>query len=228
MFGAFFTMGNIQSVIIENAKDRDASGYVEDFNGDGFISLSVMYAVSTVFDFLAPSIVAVLGLRFAMMVAGAMYSLFVASFYVLEDYLLYIASGLLGAGNAVLWICQVTAHHIYQYDIANVPFINSQGAFLALNSDPDTIARNSGGFYMFLMLAGLLGNTFTYFQFKDSYEIHPDERDVFITVLLIITLIGIAVNLLYLPMPWVEKSKGPFALCDSINKVSFLRCQGEA
>ena len=57
------------------------------------------------------------------------------------------------------------------------------------------------------MCAGLLGNTFTYFQFKDSYEIHPEDRDVFIAVLLIITCIGISINLLYLPMPWAAESK---------------------
>ena len=63
VFGSFFTMGNIQTVIIENAKDRDANGYVPGFDGDGYLSLSIVYAVSTVFDFLAPSISALLGLR---------------------------------------------------------------------------------------------------------------------------------------------------------------------
>ncbi len=107
VFGAFFTMGNIQTVIIENAKDRDATGYVPGFDGDGFISLSIVYAVSTVFDFLAPSIVAALGIRLAIMSAGLMYALFDASFFALNEGLLYAASGLLGAGNAVLWIGQV-------------------------------------------------------------------------------------------------------------------------
>lgn len=52
-----------------------------------------------------------------------------------------------------------------------------------------------------------MGNTFTYFQFKDSYEIHPEDRDVFVAVLLTITCIGISINLLYLPMPWAAESK---------------------
>ncbi len=107
VFGAFFTMGNIQTVIIENAKDRDATGYVPGFDGDGFISLSIVYAVSTVFDFLSPSIVAVLGIRVAIMSGGVMYALFDASFFALNEAMLYAASGLLGAGNAVLWIAQV-------------------------------------------------------------------------------------------------------------------------
>lgn len=35
IFGSYLTMGNIQTVILENAGDRDATGYIEDFNGDG-------------------------------------------------------------------------------------------------------------------------------------------------------------------------------------------------
>ena len=37
LFTAFQTMGNIQQVIITNAKNESSSGYVEGFNGDGFI-----------------------------------------------------------------------------------------------------------------------------------------------------------------------------------------------
>ena len=80
------------------------------------------------------------------------------------------------------------------------------------------------------MLSGLVGNTFTYFQFKDSYEIHPEDQvgvilfllpiksytsssvcfffqDVFLTVLVIIVCGGICVNFLYLPMPWAAASE---------------------
>ncbi len=82
-----------------------------------------------------------------------------------------------------------------------------QGALLSLNSEPRTIARNSGVLYGSVQaLSGLCGNTFTYFQFKEDNEISPEDRDVFIAVLLTITCVGIAINLLLLPMPWAKAS----------------------
>ncbi len=118
-----------------------------------------------------------------MVLGGVMYALFVSSFFALKESLLYTGSALLGAGNAILWISQVlicvlfknASNGIFRQCLKKKLFF-FQGAFLSLNSDPDTIARNSGAFYSFLMLSGLVGNTFTYFQFKDSYEIHPEDQ----------------------------------------------------
>lgn len=36
LFTAFQTMGNVQTVIIENAKNESSLGYVENYKGDGF------------------------------------------------------------------------------------------------------------------------------------------------------------------------------------------------
>ncbi len=65
--------------------------------------------------------------------------------------------------------------------------------------------------YQFVFFgSGVIGNVYWYYQFKDSNEIHPDTRDLFITVLLVIALAGTAVFLLILPMPWAkEKEKRP-------------------
>ena len=76
---------------------------------------------------------------------------------------------------------------------------------LTVNSDPDTITRNSGLFYAFFQASGLIGNTFSYFQFGDSQEIDPETRDIFISVLLIISCVGTAIFCLFLPMPWAKK-----------------------
>ncbi len=70
-------------------------------------------------------------------------------------------------------------------------------------------------------LSGLCGNTFTYFQFKEDNEISPEDRDVFIAVLLTITCVGIAINLLLLPMPWAKASAQKKITCSFQNK--FIR-----
>jgi len=50
-------------VIIDNAQDKDSDGYVEDFNGDGYISSGIIYGVSAVFNWMAPSVMVLLGLK---------------------------------------------------------------------------------------------------------------------------------------------------------------------
>ncbi len=52
-----------QTVIIDNAKDRDSPGYVAGFNGDGFIASAISYTISFLTDFFTPSITAFLGLK---------------------------------------------------------------------------------------------------------------------------------------------------------------------
>ncbi len=83
-------------------------------------------------------------------------------------------------------------------------FFLTQGAFLAINSDEDTIARNTGFFIAVLQCAGIFGNTFSYFQFKDSYEIAESTKNIFITGIIIVTCIGVALNLLVIPMTWAK------------------------
>ncbi len=52
-----------QTVIIENAKDPLSTGYVDNFEGDGYIASAVMYTVCFLVDFFTPSIIAFLGLK---------------------------------------------------------------------------------------------------------------------------------------------------------------------
>ena len=74
----------------------------------------------------------------------------------LKNTLLYVASGLLGIGAAIIW--------------------TAQGQFLTINSDSETIARNSGIFWSILQCSLILGNTFIYFQFQDLTDIDSDTR----------------------------------------------------
>ena len=64
---------------------------------------------------------------------------------------------------------------------------------LSQNSDPTTIDRNTGFWYVLFAGSGLIGNLFSYYQFKDSSEIDPDTRFVFVSVLMVIALLGMVV-----------------------------------
>ncbi len=75
-----------------------------------------------------------------------------------------------------------------------------------MNSTPDNIGRNAGIFYVMFQSSGLIGNTFSYFQFKESYEISDETRFVFVSALLVISSMATCTLLFVLPMPWAQAS----------------------
>ncbi len=75
-----------------------------------------------------------------------------------------------------------------------------------MNSTPDNIGRNAGIFYVMFQSSGLIGNTFSYFQFKESYEISDETRFVFVSALLVISAMATCTLLFVLPMPWAQAS----------------------
>ena len=62
----FLTMSNVQPVILDSARNETSDGFVPGFSGDGFVSVAIVYAVFTLANFFAPSVVSVLGPRFTM------------------------------------------------------------------------------------------------------------------------------------------------------------------
>ena len=78
---------------------------------------------------------------------------------------------------------------------------------MSKNSTPTTIDRNSGIYQFVFFGSGVIGNVYWYFQFKDSHEIRPDTRNLFVSVLLAIALAGAAVYCLILPMPWAKEDE---------------------
>ncbi len=78
---------------------------------------------------------------------------------------------------------------------------------LSQNSDPYTIDRNTGFFYVAMTGSGLIGNIFSYYQFRDDMGIEEDTRFVFVSGLFIVAGLGIVVFLFMLPMPWAANSK---------------------
>ncbi len=93
---------------MESARDANSTGHVEGFDGDGYVALAIVYSVSFLCDWFAPTIIAVLGLKLALVCGSSAFALYTASFCFLKDELLYSASCLLGLGYSVFWVAQVT------------------------------------------------------------------------------------------------------------------------
>jgi len=182
VFTAWQTMGNVQTTILDSARKPGSPGYVEGFTADGFTSLAIIYASFSLSNWIAPSVVALLGPRLTLVAGGGVYCLFIAQIAYPNNYLLYIGSVLLGGGAAVIW--------------------TAQGNFLTLNSDSETMSRNSGIFWAMLQMSMLIGNTFVFFQFRGQQEIDKRTRTIVTMTLLGIGLVGTAAFFLLRPTPW--------------------------
>ncbi|XP_057310453.1 UNC93-like protein MFSD11 [Hydractinia symbiolongicarpus] len=168
IFTAFQTSGNVQTSVLNSIKDKDGHS---PFQNKGYISLSIIYTVFSLANFVAPPIVNLFGPRVAMFFGGLCYALYIGA--IIQPFVstLYIASVVVGVGAALIW--------------------TGQGNFLTINSTDDTIGRNSGIFWALLQCSLLFGNMFVYFYFKnDSSHISNHERVVLYTVLLVCAGIG--------------------------------------
>lgn len=166
IFTAFQTSGNVQTAALNNV-ERDGKKI---FHNKGYISLTIIYTVFSLANFIAPPIVNMVGPRGVMFIGGLCYSAFIGS--IIYPYLitLYIASVVVGIGAALIW--------------------TAQGNFLTINSSKETIGTNSGIFWGILQCSLLFGNMFVYFYFKGEYKITDHSRQVLYTVLLTCALIG--------------------------------------
>ncbi|XP_064087813.1 UNC93-like protein MFSD11 isoform X1 [Macrobrachium nipponense] len=175
IFTAFNTNSMIMQVVINSIKHDDSS-----FQGSGYISLAVIYAVFATFNWLAPSCLSFLGPKFTMIFGGITYAIFIAGFLYPKTWILYLTSVLIGAGAALIW--------------------TGQGNYLTLMSDQTTISRNSGIFWAMLQSSMLFGNIFVFYQFMGKDHIDQHTRTVVFIVLTIVAVIGIGIMLL-LPQP---------------------------
>lgn len=112
----------LQQTVLASVQHEDPT-----FTGDGYVSLCIIYAVFALGSWVAPSIVAIIGAKWGMILSASVYLVFIAQFISPSTFLLYVTSALLGGAASVLWCCQ--------------------GNFLTLASDPKTISRNSGVFW---------------------------------------------------------------------------------
>ncbi|CAH0547995.1 unnamed protein product [Brassicogethes aeneus] len=182
IFTAFQTMGNIQKTILDSVHQEDNS-----FNGDGYVSLAIIYAVMSICNWLAPSAINMTGPRFAMFYGGLTYLFFIMTFLIPKEWLLYFASSVIGTGAALIW--------------------TGQGNYLTLNSSKATMSRNSGVFWAMLQFSMFVGNLFVFIKFKGQDKIDEASRTVVIWTLSGISVAGLVVVALLPRAPKTDQSE---------------------
>ncbi|EAT34452.1 AAEL013304-PA [Aedes aegypti] len=166
LFTAFQTMGNIEQTVINSIKIDDPT-----FQGDGYTSLAVIYALLSISNWLTPSVLSKIGPKIAMLIGAFTYCFFILTFLWPQTWLLYVASAILGAGAALIW--------------------TGQGMYLSKCSDESTISRNSGIFWAMLQMSMFCGNLLVFFLFQGKTHIDNDTRTLVFSILAGLAIIGI-------------------------------------
>ncbi|NXJ88365.1 MFS11 protein, partial [Corythaixoides concolor] len=163
IFTAFQTCGNIAQTVITNLNNTD-------FHGSGYTSMSIIYGVFSASNLISPSVVAIVGPQLSMVVSGIFYSLYIAVFIQPATWAFYTASVFIGIAAAVLW--------------------TAQGNCLTVNSDENTIGRNSGVFWALLQSSLFFGNLYIYFAWQGKTHISESDRRTVFIALTVISLVG--------------------------------------
>nr|XP_010300725.1 PREDICTED: UNC93-like protein MFSD11 isoform X1 [Balearica regulorum gibbericeps] len=93
LFTAFQTCGNIAQTVITNLNNTD-------FHGSGYTSMSIIYGVFSASNLISPSVVAIAGPQFSMVISGIFYSLYIAVFIQPTTWAFYTASVFIGIAAA--------------------------------------------------------------------------------------------------------------------------------
>ncbi|XP_065591250.1 UNC93-like protein MFSD11 isoform X2 [Cyrtonyx montezumae] len=132
--------------------------------------MSVIYGVFSASNLISPSVVALVGPQLSMFISGIFYSLYIAVFIQPSTWSFYTASVFIGIAAAVLW--------------------TAQGNCLTINSDENTIGRNSGVFWALLQSSLFFGNLYIYFAWQGKTYISESDRRTVFTALTVISLVG--------------------------------------
>ena len=115
---------SIQKTVLFSAKQINSTSYIEGFNGDGYISNSLLYGSFAISNFFAPWVIGKIGPKYSMFLGTLGYTVYAAQMLYLSDILLYTCALVNGVGASLLW--------------------TGQGTFLSINSSPTSAARDSG------------------------------------------------------------------------------------
>ncbi|NWJ09033.1 MFS11 protein, partial [Crypturellus undulatus] len=163
IFTAFQTCGNIAQTVITNLNSTG-------FHGSGYTSMSIIYGVFSASNLISPSVVAVVGPQLSMVISGVFYSLYIAVFIQPSTWTFYTVSVFIGIAAAVLW--------------------TAQGNCLTVNSDENSIGRNSGIFWALLQSSLFFGNLYIYFAWQGKTHISESDRRTVFIALTVISLVG--------------------------------------
>ncbi|XP_064600722.1 UNC93-like protein MFSD11 [Liolophura sinensis] len=150
VFTAFQTASMAEESVLQSAQVNSS------FTGDGYTSLAIIYSMFSLSNWAAPSILSLIGPKLCMIVGAVMYFLFILQFLKPMTWALYTGSVLVGFGAAILW--------------------TGQGNFLTINSDTETVGRNSGIFWALLQCSLLFGNLYSYLTLRGNFDIPVSER----------------------------------------------------
>ncbi|XP_026488280.2 UNC93-like protein MFSD11 isoform X1 [Vanessa tameamea] len=201
VFTAFQTMGNIEKTILDSITQDDPA-----FTGDGYTSLAIIYATLAICNWMAPSIISITGPRGAMLIGALTYLFFIVTFLFPRTWFLYVASVLIGAGAAAIW--------------------TGQGNYLTLNSDAETISRNSGIFWAMLQCSLFFGNLFVFIKFQGKTHIDLETRNVVFGALTAVCAVGIVFILLLRPTrraPTIDDVKSEMAVSEAEGPMEAFR-----
>ncbi|KAM8796859.1 MFS11 protein, partial [Eudromia elegans] len=163
IFTAFQTCGNIAQTVITNLNNTE-------FHGSGYTSMSIIYGVFSASNLISPSVVAIVGPQLSMVISGVFYSLYIAVFIQPSTWAFYTVSVFIGVAAAVLW--------------------TAQGNCLTVNSDENSIGRNSGIFWALLQSSLFFGNLYIYFAWQGKTHISESDRRTVFIALTVISLVG--------------------------------------
>lgn len=122
VFTAFQTAAMTEVVVLNGFKgQRGFEGH------EGYYSLAIIYVALAAANWIAPSVVELVGPKLSMIPSALFYTAFVANFIYPTVIGIYALSALLGVAAAILWV--------------------AQGKFLTVNSNRSNISRNAGIFW---------------------------------------------------------------------------------
>uniref|UniRef100_A0A914WYY2 UNC93-like protein MFSD11 n=1 Tax=Plectus sambesii TaxID=2011161 RepID=A0A914WYY2_9BILA len=189
IFAAFSTSNVIEETVMMSVANSTA--------GD-IHNLSIIYAVFTFSNFLAPPIIGIIGAKWSMAIGASCYCLFMLGFLKLTGWFLYLSSGLVGLGGAILW--------------------TGQGNYLTLNSTNDTIGRNSGILWAMMRSCLIAGGIFLYFMMPSIKDIDTAKTKLLYTCFSAVCGMGIlTLTLLRSPPQPTESENDLDALVESLS-----------
>ncbi|CAD5229847.1 unnamed protein product [Bursaphelenchus okinawaensis] len=140
----------------------------------GYHSQAIIYVVFTFSNFFAAPILNKIGTKASLIVGASTYFMFYAGFLFMNEYLIYILSGVLGIGAAIIW--------------------TAQGKYLSLNSNEANSSKHSGLSWAIFQMCLICGGIFLFILFEES---DVDFKDVTKNVMFLlfagITFLGIVI-----------------------------------
>ncbi|XP_065899973.1 UNC93-like protein MFSD11 [Dysidea avara] len=187
LFTAFQTSGLLQPTSLSSyfSKDCNASHPLKYADKIGYINYFIIYGMLSVSNWVAAPIVAVLTPKWSMVIGAAAYCLFMGALIHPIIYAVFIAAAVLGFAAGFLW--------------------TAQGNFLMMNSNDNTIGRNSGIFWFMLQLSLVFGNLFVFVYTHETHTasatcIKPSQNTVIFIVLTAFGIAGTAIFLFLRPV----------------------------